>query len=572
MAAIGLTAPAAFGAPGVSVSSVSSLKAGATAGTLTGKVTNDTGRAKRAEVAVRIYRRGTKVPVIGRTAVNVAGHSSAAYSVKVKLPASLTRGNYYIGACTAYGRAGADGCATAQDDVYIKGGFPVRGVATTRALAKAAQSPACSPGARTLAEPGSRLYPETGNGGYTSTHSDVYLNYDAQTNLFLPGTHVDLAQTATQCLSEFSLDFERSNTITSTSVPGPDMTVNSVLINGQPATFTFKQPTFPGNPNGPDDPNPAAHAGSNSNPVNATNPNPPACSPSGTSAALQGVQCLATKLVITPAAPIPAGTAYTVTVNYTGRPGIHVDGDGATEGWFRINTTATPLDGSFVTTEPIGTMAWMPLNNHPTVKPTYDFYSTSNWDAATGTGRTSIGNGRLIGFTDNAANANFPGGSRTYHWKSPEPIANYLVENSIGNYELTMPPSTNGVIYYHAQATGITAAKKATNKAIMDMQEDITNFQSTFNGPFPFTTDGVIIGLASVSFEEEMQTKITFQGGSHRSEHAAPREHAPVVGRQRLRGQVRADLLQGGLRGPVRGLQRRAHGGERRRRHRHARG
>ncbi len=251
MAAIGLTAPAAFGASGIAVSSVSSLKAGATSGTLTGKVTNDTDRAKRAKVAVRIYRRGTKVPVIGRTAVNVAAHSSAAYSVKVKLPASLTRGNYYIGACTAYGRAGAEGCATAQDDVYIKGGFPVRGVGTTRALAKAAQSPACSPGARTLAQPGSRLYPETGNSGYTSTHSDVYLNYDAQTNLFLPGTHVDLAQTATQCLSEFSLDFERSNTITSTSVPGPNMTVNSVLINGQPATFTFKQPTFPGDPNGP---------------------------------------------------------------------------------------------------------------------------------------------------------------------------------------------------------------------------------------------------------------------------------------------------------------------------------
>ena len=47
-------------------------------------------------------------------------------------------------------------------------------------------------------------------------------------------------------------------------------------------------------------------------------------------------------------------------------------------------------------------MAWMPLNNHPTVKPTYDFWTTTNWDAATGTGRTAISNGRLVGFTDNA--------------------------------------------------------------------------------------------------------------------------------------------------------------------------
>ena len=44
----------------------------------------------------------------------------------------------------------------------------------------------------------------------------------------------------------------------------------------------------------------------------------------------------------------------------------------------------------------------------------------------------------------------------------------------------------------------------------MDMQEDIPNFQSGFNGPFPFTTDGVVIGVPNASFEEEMQTKITF--------------------------------------------------------------
>jgi hypothetical protein len=48
-------------------------------------------------------------------------------------------------------------------------------------------------------------------------------------------------------------------------------------------------------------------------------------------------------------------------INYTGRPGLHVDGDGSTEGWFRVNTAAAPNDGSFVTTEPVGTASWMPL-------------------------------------------------------------------------------------------------------------------------------------------------------------------------------------------------------------------
>jgi hypothetical protein len=526
VALMGLVASPALAAPGVAVSAVSSLKAGATAGTLTGKVVNDSDHATRSEVSVRIMRRGTHHGVIGRTTVKVAAHSSTAYSVAVKLPSGLTKGNYYLSACTPRGSgAGAYGCATARDDVLIKGGTPVRGTQVASALATASQAPACSAGGRTLAKPGSRLYPETGNTGYSSLHTDINLIYDAPTNLFLPGTHVDLQQRATQCLSEFSLDFERSNAFTDTNgiVTGPNLSVQSITINGQPATFTFKQPTYPGDPNGQDDPDPLAHAASNSNPVSATNPNPPACAPISNQAAQQGVQCPANKLVITPSAPIPAGSDFKVVVNYTGRPGVHVDGDGLTEGWFRNNVPAG--DGGFMTTEPVGTMAWMPLNNHPTVKPTYEFWSTTNWDSANGTGRTAISNGRLVGFTDNATDPQFPptpatpttpainGGSRTWHWLSPEPIANYLVENSIGNYDKTEFLSPAGVLFYHLQASGISTTQKATNKAIMDMQEDIMNFQTTFNGPFPFNSNGVIVGLPSVSFAEEMQTKITFPGG-----------------------------------------------------------
>ena len=57
-----------------------------------------------------------------------------------------------------------------------------------------------------------------------------------------------------------------------------------------------------------------------------------------------------------------------------------------------------------------------------------------------------------------------------------------------------------------------------------------------------------------------MQTKITFAGGVDRPRHVQPREHAPVVGRQRLRGELQPHLLQGGLgdarRVPVRRPQR----------------
>jgi len=382
----------------------------------------------------------------------------------------------------------------------------------------------CSSGARTLSPFGARVYPEQGNGGYKSVHTDVHMVYDTLSNQLLAGNHVDLTMRSTQCLTDFSLDLDRSNNLTAGG-SGPNLTVNSVEVNGQPASFTFVQPTYPGDPNGQDDPDPAAHAVSNTNPVSATNPNPPACSPTVSNNSQNGTQCPATKLVITPSSPIADGSTFTVTVDYTGRPGLHQDGDGSTEGWFRVNTTAAPNDGSFVTTEPIGTFAWMPLNNYPTAKPTYDFYDTVP------VGKTAVANGEIVGFSPpvapvggdvsvpptsvNAPDANFAAGSWTWHWHSPEPIANYLVENSIGSYDLTARTSpSSGIQYYEAQASSIAAARKAINKIAMDNQEDIVEFQKIFDGPWPLTTDGVVVGIPPASFEEEMQGKITFAGGT----------------------------------------------------------
>jgi hypothetical protein len=61
-----------------------------------------------------------------------------------------------------------------------------------------------------------------------------------------------------------------------------------------------------------------------------------------------------------------------------GRPGVHNDGDGTTEGWFRAP------DGGFVTTEPVASEDWMPLNDYPTAKPSYDFSDTRQAAGRTG--------------------------------------------------------------------------------------------------------------------------------------------------------------------------------------------
>jgi hypothetical protein len=383
-------------------------------------------------------------------------------------------------------------------------GAAAAGSAGAAGSAAAAGSPGCSAGARTLASPGSVLYPETGNGGYTSVHTLVHLVYDATANRFLPGNRVVLTDRATQCLTSFSLDFERRSANTGA---GPDMTVSSVTVNGRPARFRFVQPTYPGDPNGQDDPAPAAHEASESNPVGGpfNNPLPPACSPelpntNATADSMDGTPCPANKLVITPSAPVRDGATFAVTVSYTGRPGVHNDGDGTTEGWFRAP------DGGFVTTEPVASEDWMPLNDYPTAKPTYDFSDTVT------AGRTVVANGELVSVRHHGASREFPGGSVTWNWHAGMPIASYLVEDSVGNYSLTSRV-VNGIRFYQAQDLSMSAAQRAKNLAIMDMQPDITAFESQFNGSFPFASDGIIIGTPDASFDEEMEGMIAFSGG-----------------------------------------------------------
>jgi len=48
----------------------------------------------------------------------------------------------------------------------------------------------------------------------------------------------------------------------------------------------------------------------------------------------------------------------------------------------------------------------------------------------------------------------------------------------------------------------------------MNQQQQITEFESQFSGDYPFTSDGVVVGTPPASFEEEMQTMITFAGGT----------------------------------------------------------
>ena len=236
---------------------------------------------------------------------------------------------------------------------------------------------------------------------------------------------------ATQCLTDFSLDFERTGVDTGRR---PGLTVNSHRRQrrARGVTSSSSRP-IPATRTGRTTPTRERMRPAQVNPVggNGQQPAAPACTPEVTGKdvnAQNGDPCPANKLVITPSGEHPGRHAvFKVTVFYTGRPGVHTDGDGSTEGWFRNDKP--PGDGGFVTTEPVGTEDWMPLNNHPSAKPTYDFYDTVNAGPDRGRQRHAA-----LHRAQRVRTPSSRGGSTTWHWHSPAPIASYLVENSVGSY------------------------------------------------------------------------------------------------------------------------------------------
>ena len=128
-----------------------------------------------------------------------------------------------------------------------------------------------------------------------------------------------------------------------------------------------------------------------------------------------------------------------------------------------------------------------------------------------------IGNGRLVSKVVNPPDANYPtGGSRTFNWHSAEPIASYLVENSVGHFDESERMATAGdVIYYEYQCSehrGGPQGHQQGDHGHAGGHHPLPG--AVVNGPFPFNANGIVVALPSASFEEEMQTKIVFVGGS----------------------------------------------------------
>jgi aminopeptidase N len=301
-----------------------------------------------------------------------------------------------------------------------------------------------SPGARTLGDP---LFPEVGNGGYDALHYDVAIDWEDTGDLFEPGTSTTLTARATQALSELSLDLE-------------GLTVGSVAVNGAAASFSRVAPGT--------------------------------CSPQ-----VPPGPCPATKLVITPAVPIPDGSQFTVAVAYTGDPQRHIDPDGSDEGW--VDTA----DGAFVVNEPVGAMAWMPCNNHPADKATYDFELTVP------TGKEGIGNGELVSPPEDNGD-----GTTTWRWATEDPMATYLSTSTVGDFDFTPSTTTLGLPVYDFIHSGFTQPEKDLATVVIERQEDVIAYFTGIYGAYPFDSAGSVVDDADVGYALEVQTKAHYSSST----------------------------------------------------------
>ena len=145
---------------------------------------------------------------------------------------------------------------------------------------------------------------------------DLDLDYVPATVLTARAT---IAATASQRLTSLNLDLR-------------NLTVDSVTVNGAPATFV-KQPG---------------------------------------------------ELVVTPRQPLAARLPFVVSVKYGGTMGQPTDNTGALYGWVAF------ADGAFIGNEPEGASTWYPVNDVAYDKATYTFAITAPQDTV------GVANGKLL--------------------------------------------------------------------------------------------------------------------------------------------------------------------------------
>ncbi|MFC6878252.1 MULTISPECIES: M1 family metallopeptidase [Actinomadura] len=302
------------------------------------------------------------------------------------------------------------------------------------AAASAAPAPAPKPARGVPGAPGAgdRYFANAGNGGYDVAHYDIALTYKPLTAP-TPGRNagrdavIDAAVTITARATQRLSRFDLD-------FRGPR--VSSVLVNGRRAAFRRE----------------------------------------------------GQELVVTPAAALPSGAAFTVRVRYAGRPRPMRSAAFGTYGWVPTR------DGAVVLAEPDGAPTWFPANDHPSDKATYAF------DVTVPKGLRVLASGRPAGTAARGA-------ATAYRWVESAPMASYLAMIAIGRF--TVRRSRAGSVpVITAVDPGFARAGAGLHRTTV---RALTWATGVF-GPYPFATAGGIVDDPPLDYALETQERPVYAG------------------------------------------------------------
>jgi aminopeptidase N len=184
------------------------------------------------------------------------------------------------------------------------------------------------------------------------------------------------------------------------------------------------------------------------------------------------------ELVVTPAQPLAAGVPVRIVVSYAGRPAyLKVDGGHV---WQSL-----PGGEAFVNGEPHSGAVWLPLNDHPSDKATYDLTVTvpRSWEA--------VAAGDLVGRRRGAATS-------SWHWRVADPMPSYQVFLGVGQYAFRRGPGTDLLAYSTSLEPGILRRVRTQYQA----QRTFLRWLEHRLGPYPFHHLGMtVLGFDAATIE-----------------------------------------------------------------------
>jgi aminopeptidase N len=189
-------------------------------------------------------------------------------------------------------------------------------------------------------------------------------------------------------------------------------------------------------------------------------------------------------LVITPRRPLPNGAPFVVTVSdFVAVPTVADPDDESSTAFFQHSV------GSATAGQPNWTHSFLPSNDHPSDKATFDI----RFDVPAG--ETAVGNGVLA--------AKWTGGGRSHFvYLQRQPMATELIQLAVGDYDVTSVGVRSGVYLRDVTSKPITAQIQpllgVTPAQMAWMQARV--------GKYPFDLYGSLVVQADIGFALESQT------------------------------------------------------------------